>query len=482
MSRKELETEIQAMLDGMLEDERIKGLETILLEDPEARELYLSYARLHCSLGLSTVGKRTAETWGVVPMKRIVSLQRQRGIQLAIAASIMLTLFSGILLWWRMAPNLGPLHAYQASSDAKYAVIHPEGETAPEGNFLRTGSRLKLREGKIECWIHEGVHAIIKGPAELTVRGEKEVFLGEGIAWFNVAKGAEGFTVVTPDAEVVDLGTEFGVIADPSEDDEAHVFAGKVRLTNLRKPSEARLLKAGDGYSVDDGGNYGRIRNDSREIFADLTEDAKMPAPSDLRHRPPRKSVFAAPPSHVKTEVFTAGTGSQQGDDWLQSYRTGVRFTSSRDFLSGNPGLLTNAPGQGGEMRGAAPSPEGIDDTRWDFVLGPAAGENGFTLTGITVHGALTEEVSYGLSRGDLDFAVRFSTVSEPRVFRSLLPREAYVNPAPKEGEGVRVSISMQFPLREVHTLRFVINGSPSRDGRSSSYAEIDVNGFPSER
>ncbi len=479
MNRKELETEIQGMLDGTLEDERIKGLETILLEDLDARELYLSYVRLHCSLGLSTVGKRTAETWGVVPMRRIVSLQRQRGIQLAIAASIMLTLFSGILLWWRMAPNLGPLHAYQASSDAKYAVIHPEGKTAPEGNFLRTGSRLKLREGKIECWIHEGVHAIIEGPADLTVRGEKEVFLGEGIAWFNVAKGAEGFTVVTPEAEVVDLGTEFGVIADPLKDDEAHVFAGKVRLRNLRKASEAKLLKAGDGYSVDDGGNYGGASKDSREVFSALSEDAKMPAPSNLKHRPSTKSVFAAPPSRVETEVFTAGTGSQRDDDWLQTYRPGIRFSSSRNFLFGNPGLLTNAPGQGGEKRGAAPSPEGVDDTRWDFVVGPTAGEYGFTLTGITVHGALTESISYGSSRGDLDFAIRYSTVSEPKVFRALLPRDSYVNNDPQEGEGVRVSIAMSFPLREVHTLRFVINGSPSRDGRSSSYAEIDVDGFP---
>lgn len=482
MNRKELEGEIQEMLDGTMEADRIRALDKVLLSSKEAREIYLSYAQLHCTLGLSANGKRAVETWGVVPMDRIVTLQRQRGIRLAIAAAVIFTLFSGALLWWRTAPEFGPLHAYQASADAEYSVVHPEGEGIPEGKFLRTGSRLKLREGKIECWIHEGIHAIIKGSADLTLRGEKEIFLAEGIAWFNVAKGAEGFTVVTPEAEIVDLGTEFGVIADPAGDDQAYVFAGEVRLRNLRKPSEAKLLKAGDGYSVDDGGNYGEGRKESRNIFTALTEDARMPAPPDLKHRPSSRSVFAAPPTRVETEIYTAERESQQAGDWLQSYRSGIRFTSSRNFLFGNPGVLTNAPDPKGGKRGAAPFPEGVDDTRWDFVVGPAAGVKGFTLTDITVYGALTEPVSYGTSRGDLDFAIRYSTVSEPEVFRSLLPGDTYVNSDPKEGEGMMVSVAMQFPLREVHTLRFVINGSPTHEGRSSSYAEIDVNGFPTER
>jgi len=481
MNGRELEGAIQEMLDGTLDGERTRALDQTLLESPEARRIYLSYARLHGALGVTTGGRRTVESWGIVPVDHIVSLQRQRWVKLSLAAAVMLSLFTGALLWWRMAPESEPRHAYQAMPGAEFSVIHPDDGMDETGNFLRTGSRLKLRSGKFECWIHEGVHAVVEGPADLTVRGEKEIFLAKGNAWFNVAKGAEGFTVITPEAEIVDLGTEFGVVSDPGADDEAHVFTGKVRIRNLRKSSESRILKAGESSSFDEGGNYGKAPADRSKIFAALAEESNMRQPANLKHRVAGRPVFAAPPSRVSREAFTAATANFQADDWLQTHRSGIRFTTSRDFLFGNPGLLTNGSDTRGAIKGAAPAPEGVDNTTWDFVVGPGAGEGGFTLTGITVHGVLAEEIDYGHSRGDLQFGIRYSTVAAPEVFRPLLPNDTYMNPGFQEGGGIRVSVAMQFPLREIHTLRFVIAGSPSREGSSSSYAEIDVNGFPTE-
>ena len=69
-----------------------------------------------------------------------------------------------------------------------------------------------------------------------------------------VPKAAIGFTVQTPQAVVVDLGTDFGVSVDAQGVTEAHVFAGTVEVAARAPAAEpaqpARELRVGQAVKI----------------------------------------------------------------------------------------------------------------------------------------------------------------------------------------------------------------------------------------
>ncbi len=76
--------------------------------------------------------------------------------------------------------------------------------------------------------------ALVEGPAEFILKSKDRVDLKYGTAWFQVPEGAQGFTVSTQNMEVVDLGTEFGVLIREEEGhrDQVHVIKGLVEVAN----------------------------------------------------------------------------------------------------------------------------------------------------------------------------------------------------------------------------------------------------------
>lgn len=63
------------------------------------------------------------------------------------------------------------------------------------GDFLNTGSQLKVTAGTVEANFESGVRCVIEAPCELTVLSEDRISVTEGIAWFEVPHEAIGFTV-----------------------------------------------------------------------------------------------------------------------------------------------------------------------------------------------------------------------------------------------------------------------------------------------
>ncbi|MBI2823688.1 MAG: FecR domain-containing protein [Planctomycetia bacterium] len=90
--------------------------------------------------------------------------------------------------------------------------------------------RLRLAEGQALIEFDSGAHVLLKGPAVFELRSAMEARLLSGTVSVNVPEKARGFTVDTLSAKVIDLGTEFGLIAEPSGASEVHVLAGLVEL------------------------------------------------------------------------------------------------------------------------------------------------------------------------------------------------------------------------------------------------------------
>lgn len=102
---------------------------------------------------------------------------------------------------------------------------------APPVSF-RAGERISLSSGLLVLEFDSGATVTLEGPATATAVSDNALSLYTGIMTANVPDKARGFTVQTSSGEIVDLGTEFGVVASEDGAVEAHVFKGEV-VTNL---------------------------------------------------------------------------------------------------------------------------------------------------------------------------------------------------------------------------------------------------------
>ena len=96
------------------------------------------------------------------------------------------------------------------------------------GEQLRNNRSLKLSSGLAQLTFESGAKLILQGPAEFVIRSDMFGTLNVGKLTAVVPKQAHGFTVTTPSAEVIDLGTEFGIEVDVKGRTEVHVFEGEV--------------------------------------------------------------------------------------------------------------------------------------------------------------------------------------------------------------------------------------------------------------
>src|SRR5947209_3495488 len=76
---------------------------------------------------------------------------------------------------------------------------------------LRAGTTVKLDRGLAALRFRSGARLVIEGPAEVKLVSAMRVELVQGKVGARVPESAQGFTVLSPRGEVIDLGTEFGV-------------------------------------------------------------------------------------------------------------------------------------------------------------------------------------------------------------------------------------------------------------------------------
>ena len=95
------------------------------------------------------------------------------------------------------------------------------------GSTLFVGQRLDLAAGLVEVTFLDGAQVVLEGPTQFEVHGADLAELHQGRIAAMVPERARGFEVATNGLNVVDLGTEFGVLAE-GEETEVHVFRGLV--------------------------------------------------------------------------------------------------------------------------------------------------------------------------------------------------------------------------------------------------------------
>lgn len=101
------------------------------------------------------------------------------------------------------------------------------------GADLAAGQTLRLAKGLAEIKYRDGVRVILQGPAVFEISHLGQSRLNSGKLTATVPSQAIGYTVETPNARVIDLGTEFAVEVRPDEQTEVHVFQGHVEAMRL---------------------------------------------------------------------------------------------------------------------------------------------------------------------------------------------------------------------------------------------------------
>lgn len=115
------------------------------------------------------------------------------------------------------------------------------------GDSIHRGE-IDLQGGFLELEFYQGARIKIAGPAKLDVINDERIRLHYGKVMTDVPKVAIGFTIETPNSDVVDLGTEIGVYVDHQGQSQVHVFDGLAEARS--KTGSKQLLRKGEGVSI----------------------------------------------------------------------------------------------------------------------------------------------------------------------------------------------------------------------------------------
>lgn len=156
----------------------------------------------------------------------------------------------------RLAPRPAPrpARATNATDVAMLGVttdVMWSGDTLPlsAGSPLTKGW-LHLQKGTIRLDFYSGATVAVEGPASVQLISSNLMRLEKGKLTANVPPPAEGFTVLSADLKVVDLGTEFGMNAGEQGDCDIHVFKGEVEIQGNGPDLSGKRLLQGNAVSI----------------------------------------------------------------------------------------------------------------------------------------------------------------------------------------------------------------------------------------
>jgi hypothetical protein len=216
--------------------------------------------------------------------------RRWRRRSLAAAAAVLLAVGLYLALRPGPAPDVRPESAAAGGVEIATAILFDGvkweadgGEPLREGAVV-TPSRLRLRQGRLTLAFFSGASLTVEGPADLELLAAGRVYCHYGRLRARVPRGAEGFTVLAPGYEVLDLGTEFGLNLEPGGKSRVMVFEGEAAISVLGKDgrSVCGALLNGVRRSVEVDPDAGRIQEVPPQPEAFIPLGQFVPTPLEL--------------------------------------------------------------------------------------------------------------------------------------------------------------------------------------------------------
>ncbi|QDT65768.1 DNRLRE domain-containing protein [Calycomorphotria hydatis] len=245
-------------VEGRLSDEESASLDQKLRTDSQWRLAYLEYTHQHACLHWETVPVSVQSTREFIkpPVRRTPDGSSQT---LVTWSRWLAVVTLGVLLV--VAGYFGGLQTNvvaQSIPDTFATLISTKAcswgaGTLPttEGSRLGNG-KLKLISGLATLRFQSGVEMTLEAPGELELIDSMKCVLHDGALVTKVSEQGRGFVVETANANLVDQGTEFGVIVDrDAGTTNLQVFEGIVDVKQ-RSTAEQKRLEAGQFSLISD--------------------------------------------------------------------------------------------------------------------------------------------------------------------------------------------------------------------------------------
>ena len=294
---REFDEAVAAVCHGAASDEQMQGLNQLLRNDSPARDEYILRLELHSrlvsepDLFLSTkheASEASLSGRGITLPQNVTSLAssrrgRKRDWAVALAACFVLLATGWFAL--RLAHPSGRKGATSKAVAMLSRVVdvqwNQRGETPRLGAPLEPGW-LRLSSGLAQIVFYSGARVVIEGPVEFQILSSSEASCPSGKLTAEVPPQAHGFHISTPQMNVTDLGTAFGLDVKERRT-ELHVFKGSVEFQSANGATKQNL-KEGAGAMAESSGPA-RLITANPTAFASLFELQRKSSDAEvLRH------------------------------------------------------------------------------------------------------------------------------------------------------------------------------------------------------
>lgn len=222
----DLESLINAQLEGEITPEQHARLEVLLREDWQARRRYLELADQHARL----LRQPEVSTGRLGQASLISRKTRWRTYALAAAAAAIILL---AMLAWPQQPTDKEATSYGVATISQTLDADFEGKSRRNGDTIAPGS-LTLRKGLAQIEFFSGATLLVEGAAQIEIISAWEVRCHRGRVRVHVPPAAKGFLMHAPGVKLEDLGTEFALNVN-GQDSAVHVFDGEVIAHTIGK-------------------------------------------------------------------------------------------------------------------------------------------------------------------------------------------------------------------------------------------------------
>jgi ferric-dicitrate binding protein FerR (iron transport regulator) len=285
-------------LEDSLTPEEHRELESLLIENEAARKVYITYFQDTACLRWLCLEELSGsiEPAQAVPMR----VRQNRGFRRRIAT---FALFGGVACLLVAA-----IFAWMNSQDAELVATAPSpavdiaapqvatitglgavrwAEPSAGARLLSrctVGDRLQLRDGAIELTFDAGAQVTVFGPADFTITSGTSINCRRGRVTTLVGERGKGFVVNTPQAKVVDLGTQFGLSISEKGETEVVVFQGSVDMSSASAKADApaRRLFQGEALLLNNAGKFERVVSVQRNDFLTAVDGVRRRSPEPV--------------------------------------------------------------------------------------------------------------------------------------------------------------------------------------------------------
>ena len=287
---REFDEAVAAVCHGSASEEQLRALNGLLRSDAAARDEYILRLELHSRLAsepdlfaATTENITSPENVLRIPSRRKLGTQQTKWV-LALAACIALVATGWFALRWsRQNDRTGATSKAVAMLNRVVDAQWNANTEAPRLGAPLEPGRLRLKSGLVQIVFYSGARVVIEGPAEFQIVSPNEAAFRNGRLTAEVPPQARGFRVGTPQMNVTDLGTSFGLDVKDRRT-ELQVFKGSVEF-QASAGAAKQNLKEGAGAVAESSRPLKLIAADPK-AFASLFElQIKSSAAEVLRHK-----------------------------------------------------------------------------------------------------------------------------------------------------------------------------------------------------